>query len=52
MLILILAATFCSRMLTLSGAPRSLAELSLTGPNGPYGCLILNLLLIVALARL
>lgn len=51
-LFLILAATFFSRMLALSGVPRSLAELLLTGPIGPYGFLILYLLLIVALGCL
>ncbi len=51
-LFLILAATFFSRMLALSGVPRGLAELLLTGPIGPYGFLILYLLLIVALGCL
>ena len=51
-LFLILAATFFSRMLALSGVPRGLAELLLTGPIGPYGFLILYLLLIIALGCL
>lgn len=51
-LFLILAATFFSRMLALSGVPRQLAELFLAGPIGPYGFLILYLLLIIALGCL
>ncbi len=51
-LFLILAATFFSRMLALSGVPRELAEIFLTGPIGPYGFLLLYLLLIVALGCL
>jgi C4-dicarboxylate transporter, DctM subunit len=48
-LFLILAATLFSRMLALSGVPRELAEFFLEGPVGPYGFLILYLLLIIAL---
>lgn len=51
-LFLIMAATFFSRMLALSGVPRELAEFFLTGPIGPYGFLILYLLLIIALGCL
>ncbi|MBO0347398.1 TRAP transporter large permease [Roseibium sp. CAU 1637] len=51
-LFLILAATFFSRMLALSGVPRELAELILSSPLGPYGFLILYLLLIIALGCL
>lgn len=51
-LFLILAATFFSRMLALSGVPRVLAEGLLSGGIGPYGFLILYLLLIIALGCL
>ena len=51
-LFLILAATFFSRMLALSGVPRFLAETMLSGPIGPYGFLLLYLLLIVVLGCL
>ncbi len=51
-LFLILAATFFSRMLAMSGVPRELAEFFLTGPIGPYGFLVLYLLLIIALGCL
>ena len=51
-LFLILAATFFSRMLALSGVPQALAELFLAGPIGPYGFLIVYLLLIIALGCL
>lgn len=51
-LFLILAATFFSRMLAMSGVPRALAELVLSGPIGPYGFLVLYLLLVVALGCL
>nr|WP_272210297.1 TRAP transporter large permease subunit [Marinicella sp. W31]MDC2876165.1 TRAP transporter large permease subunit [Marinicella sp. W31] len=51
-LFLILAATFFSRMLALSGVPRFLAETLLSGPIGPYGFLLLYLLLIIALGCL
>jgi C4-dicarboxylate transporter DctM subunit len=51
-LFLILAATFFSRMLALSGVPRELAEFFLSGPIGPYGFLLAYLLLIVALGCL
>jgi C4-dicarboxylate transporter, DctM subunit len=48
-LFLILAATLFSRMLALSGVPRELAEFFLEGSVGPWGFLILYLLLIIAL---
>ncbi|SLN62694.1 Sialic acid TRAP transporter permease protein SiaT [Roseivivax jejudonensis] len=51
-LFLILAATFFSRMLALSGVPRELADLFLETAIGPYGFLIVYLLLIVVLGCL
>lgn len=51
-LFLILAATFFSRMLALSGVPQALSETFLSGGIGPYGFLILYLLLIIALGCL
>jgi C4-dicarboxylate transporter, DctM subunit len=51
-LFLILAATFFSRMLALSGVPNALGELFLAGPIGPYGFLIIFLALITALGCL
>ena len=51
-LFLILAATFFSRMLALSGVPRELAEFFLSGNIGPYGFLIAYIILIVALGCL
>ena len=51
-LFLILAATFFSRMLALSGVPRELAEYFLAGGIGPYGFLLLYLALIIALGCL
>jgi tripartite ATP-independent transporter DctM subunit len=51
-LFLILAATFFSRMLALSGVPRELSEMFLQGGIGPYGFLLLYLLLIIALGCL
>jgi TRAP-type mannitol/chloroaromatic compound transport system permease large subunit len=51
-LFLILAATFFSRMLALSGVPRELAEFFLSGPIGPYGFLLVYLVLIIALGCL
>ncbi|MFD1194482.1 TRAP transporter large permease [Seohaeicola saemankumensis] len=51
-LFLILAATFFSRMLALSGVPQSLAQVFLSGGIGPYGFLILYLALIIALGCL
>lgn len=51
-LFLILAATFFSRMLALSGVPRELSELFLSGNIGPYGFLLAYILLVVALGCL
>ena len=51
-LLLIMAATFFSRMLALSGVPRELAEFFLSGPIGPFGFLLIYLLLIIALGCL
>ncbi|POF27874.1 TRAP transporter large permease [Roseibium marinum] len=51
-LFLILAATFFSRMLALSGVPRTLAEIILSGSFGPYGFLLFYLLLIILLGCL
>jgi C4-dicarboxylate transporter DctM subunit len=51
-LFLILAATLFSRMLALSGVPRELAQFFLEGPIGPYGFLLIYLLLIIALGCL
>jgi len=48
-LFLILAATFFSRMLALSGVPRELAEFFLSGNIGPYGFLLAFVVLIIAL---
>jgi tripartite ATP-independent transporter DctM subunit len=51
-LLLIMAATFFSRMLALSGVPRELAEFFLSGPIGPFGFLIIYLVLIIILGCL
>lgn len=51
-LFLILAATFFSRMLALSGVPRGLAEILLEGSIGPYGFLLIYLALIIVLGCL
>lgn len=51
-LFLILAATFFSRMLALSGVPRELAKFFLSGAVGPMGFLLLYLGLIIALGCL
>jgi C4-dicarboxylate transporter, DctM subunit len=51
-LFLILAATFFSRMLAMSGVPQALADMFLTGPVGPYGFLVLYLGLILVLGCL
>lgn len=51
-LFLIMAATFFSRMLALSGLPTHLADLALTGPIGPWGFLVLYLALVIALGCL
>ena len=51
-LFLIMAATFFSRMLALSGLPNDLAELLLSGPVGPYGFLVIFLALVILLGCL
>ncbi|MGR3372562.1 TRAP transporter large permease [Pseudooceanicola nanhaiensis] len=51
-LFLILAATFFSRMLALTGVPRELAEFFLSDRIGPYGFLCVFILLIIALGCL
>ncbi|MCG6857095.1 MAG: TRAP transporter large permease [Salaquimonas sp.] len=51
-LFLIMAATFFSRMLALSGVPRELAEFFLEGPVGHYGFLAVYLVLIIAMGCL
>ena len=51
-LFLIMAATFFSRMLALSGVPRELAEFLLAGPIGPFGFLLAYLVLIILLGCL
>jgi C4-dicarboxylate transporter, DctM subunit len=51
-LFLILAATFFSRMLALSGVPRELAEFFLDGSIGPYGFLLIYLVLIIIMGCL
>lgn len=51
-LFLIMAATFFSRMLALSGLPTQLADIVLSGPIGPWGFLILYLALVIALGCL
>jgi tripartite ATP-independent transporter DctM subunit len=48
-LVLIMAATFFSRMLALSGLPATLADVLLSGPVGPWGFMLLYLALIIAL---
>jgi tripartite ATP-independent transporter DctM subunit len=51
-LFLILAASFFSRMLALSGMPQALATFILEGPIGPYGFLLAYLVLILILGCL
>lgn len=51
-LFLILAASFFSRMLALSGMPRELAEFFLSGPIGPFGFLLFYIALIILLGCL
>lgn len=51
-LFLILAASFFSRMLALSGMPQALASFFLEGPIGPYGFLLAYLVLILILGCL
>jgi tripartite ATP-independent transporter DctM subunit len=51
-LFLIMAATFFSRMLAMSGVPAKLAEALLSGPIGPWGFLFVYLGVIVVLGCL
>lgn len=51
-LFLIMAASFFSRMLAMSGLPAGLAELLLDSAIGPYGFLVLYLALVVLLGCL
>src|SRR5690606_6094160 len=51
-LFLILAATFFSRMLAMSGLPSALAELLLGGGISPYGFLFAFLLLVIVMGFL
>jgi C4-dicarboxylate transporter DctM subunit len=51
-LFLILAATFFSRMLALSGMPQSLAQFLLGGPFGPWGFLIAYIAVVIILGFL
>jgi C4-dicarboxylate transporter DctM subunit len=48
-LFLILAATFFSRMLAMSGLPSALAEFLIGGALGPYGFLLLFLALVIVM---
>jgi len=51
-LFLIMAATFFSRMLAMSGLPAALAGTLLSGPIGPWGFLLIYLVLIILLGCL
>ncbi len=51
-LILIMAATFFSRMLAMSGLPNALASALLEGSLGPYGFLLIYLVLVIVLGCL
>ena len=46
---LIMAATFFSRMLAMSGLPREVADMFLSGPLGPYGFLVIFVALVIVL---
>lgn len=48
-LFLIMAATFFSRMLAMSGLPRAVADMFLSGPLGPYGFLLVFIALVIVL---
>lgn len=48
-LFLIMAATFFSRMLAMSGLPRAVADMFLLGPLGPYGFLLVFIALVIVL---
>ncbi|WMS44577.1 TRAP transporter large permease [Acuticoccus sp. MNP-M23] len=51
-LFLIMAASFFSRMLAMSGLPNHLAELLLSSSIGPYGFLVIYLVLVIVLGFL
>lgn len=51
-LFLIMAATFFSRMLAMTGLPVALADFLLAGPIGPYGFLVLYLGLVIVMGFL
>ncbi|MGY6706936.1 MAG: TRAP transporter large permease [Rhizobiaceae bacterium] len=51
-LFLIMAASFFSRMLAMTGLPNMLAQYLLSGPIGPYGFLILFIALVILLGFL
>lgn len=51
-LFLIMAASFFSRMLAMSGLPNMLAQQLLAGPIGPYGFLVLFIALVIVLGFL
>lgn len=48
-LFLVMAASFFSRMLAMSGLPAALGDALLSGPIGPWGFLILYLAVVIAL---
>ncbi|MCU0900216.1 MAG: TRAP transporter large permease [Cypionkella sp.] len=48
-LFLVMAASFFSRMLAMSGLPAALGDALLSGPIGPWGFLLLYLLVVIAL---
>ncbi|WP_435258300.1 TRAP transporter large permease [Thioclava sp. FR2] len=48
-LFLVMAASFFSRMLTMSGLPAALGETLLSGPIGPWGFLVIYLLVVILL---
>ncbi|WP_103256495.1 TRAP transporter large permease [Tabrizicola aquatica] len=48
-LFLVMAATFFSRMLAMSGLPAALGDVLLSGPVGPWGFLILYLAVVILL---
>jgi C4-dicarboxylate transporter, DctM subunit len=48
-LFLVMAASFFSRMLAMSGLPAALGDVLLSGPVGPWGFLVLYLAVVVAL---
>ncbi|WP_159592315.1 TRAP transporter large permease [Chelativorans xinjiangense] len=51
-LFLIMAATFFSRMLAMSGLPNALAQALLAGGLGPYGFLLIFLILVIVMGFL